>query len=112
VNDAPFVTGALSASHNRASFSCGVEPLDRYFRQQASQDVRRRIASCFVLTEAATGVIAGYYTLTAASIVTSQLPDAITAKPNFTTFSTQATDMIPARFGALSTLLPLRPPEG
>jgi ribosomal protein S18 acetylase RimI-like enzyme len=80
VNDAPFVTGALSASHDRASFTCGVEPLDRYFRQQASQDMRRRIATCFVLTEAATGAIAGYYTLTATNVLVSQLPDALTAK--------------------------------
>lgn len=80
MNDAPFVISPLSASHDRASFTCGVEALDRYFRQQASQDMRRRIATCFVLTEAATGAIAGYYTLTATSVVTAQLPDAVTAK--------------------------------
>lgn len=80
MNDAPFVTGPLSAAHDRASFTCEVEPLDRYFRQQASQDMRRRMATCFVLTEAASGAIAGYYTLTATSILTSQLPDTITAK--------------------------------
>lgn len=62
MNDAPFVPAALSAIHDRASFTCGVEPLDRYFRRQASQDIRRRIAACFVLTEAATGTVAGYYT--------------------------------------------------
>ena len=80
MNDAPFVAGPLSASHDRTSFTCGVEPLDRYFRQQASQDIRRRIATCFVLTEAATGIIAGYYTLAATNILTSQLPDTITDK--------------------------------
>jgi hypothetical protein len=80
VNDAPFVAGPLSASHDRNSLTCGVEPLERYFRQQASRDIRRRIATCFVLTEAATGAIAGYYTLAATNVLTSQLPEAITAK--------------------------------
>lgn len=80
MNDAPFVVASLSAAHDRTSFTCGVEPLDRYFRQQASQDIRRRIATCFVLTEASTGVIAGYYTLAATNVVTTQLPEAITAK--------------------------------
>jgi hypothetical protein len=32
--------------------------------------------------------------------------------PNFTAFSTQVIDMIPARLGALSTRLPTRPPAG
>lgn len=80
MNEKPFVAGPLSASHDRASFACGVEPLDRYFRQQASQDVRRRVASCFVLTEAATGAVAGYYTLAATNVLTSQLPQAVIAK--------------------------------
>ena len=85
MNDAPFAAAALSAAalsapQDRASFTCGVEPLDRYFRQQASQDIRRRIATCFVLIEGATGAVAGYYTLAATNVLTSQLPAAIVAK--------------------------------
>jgi GNAT superfamily N-acetyltransferase len=80
VSDAPFVAGPLSTFHDRNSFTCGVEPLDKYFRQQASQDIRRRIATCFVLTEAASGAIAGYYTLAATNVLTSQLPQVVTAK--------------------------------
>ena len=80
MNDAPFVVGRLSGDHDRASFTCGIEPLDRYFRQRASQDIRRRVANCFVMTEAATGAVAGFYTLAATNIQLSELPAAITTR--------------------------------
>ena len=32
----------LTNKHRRDDFSCGVDPLDRYFREQVSQDIRRR----------------------------------------------------------------------
>ena len=78
--DAPFVIARLSGNHDRTSFACGVEPLDRYFRQQASQDIRRRIANCFVMTESATGVVAGYYTLAATNVHLTELPATVTAR--------------------------------
>ncbi len=65
----------LDERHDRQSFSCGVEPLDRYFRTQASQDVRRRIASCFVAVFQHRQSVAGYYTLAATSVALSDLPD-------------------------------------
>jgi hypothetical protein len=40
--------------------------LDRYLQTQATQDIRRNIANCFVAVEIATGKGAGYYTLSAA----------------------------------------------
>ena len=80
MTDASFVTTRLTGNHDRASFSCGVEPLDRYFRQQANQDIRRRTASCFVLIDNTTGAVAGYFTLSAAHILLPELPEALTAK--------------------------------
>lgn len=80
MTDAPFSIVPLSGHHDRASFTCGVAPLDRYIRQQASQDVRRRIATCFVIVEAATGVPAGYYTLAATSILMRELPETLVAR--------------------------------
>ncbi len=62
--------------HERAEFSCGSEPLDRYFKTQVSQDIRRHVANCFVAVEASTATVAGYYTLSAASIAISELPPA------------------------------------
>ncbi len=44
----------LDDSHDRRSFHCGVEPLDRYLHAQAGQDQRRRIAACFVLHDPGT----------------------------------------------------------
>ena len=61
------------AGHDRRSFVCGVEALERYFREQVSQDMRRRIASCFVAVDPEGGV-AGYYTLAASSIALDALP--------------------------------------
>jgi ribosomal protein S18 acetylase RimI-like enzyme len=61
-------------THDRSAFSCGSAPLDRYLREQASQDIRRLIASCFVAVDTATDTIAGYYTLAATSVQSSDLP--------------------------------------
>jgi hypothetical protein len=54
--------------HDQAAFSCGVEKLDRYLKQQAGQDGRKRVAAPFVLIEKDSRLIAGYYTLSATSI--------------------------------------------
>ncbi len=66
--------------HDRAAFCCGVEPLDRYFRQQAKQDARKYVAAPFVLVEKHSGIVAGYYTLSATSINTGELPIEIAKK--------------------------------
>jgi hypothetical protein len=76
VNDPAFITEALASKHDRSSFTCGVEPLDRYLQQQATQDIRRRIASCFVMVEKATGAVAGYHTISATSLLLTDLPEA------------------------------------
>lgn len=64
----------LGPNHGRAEFTCGVDLLDRYFREQAGQDVRRRAAACFVAREIATDRIAGFYTLAAGGILLAQMP--------------------------------------
>jgi ribosomal protein S18 acetylase RimI-like enzyme len=47
--------------------------LDRYLREQVTQDVRRRVAACFVATTDGKR-IAGYYTLASASLLLAELP--------------------------------------
>jgi GNAT superfamily N-acetyltransferase len=71
---ASFVIAPLSPNHDRLAFSCGVDPLDRYLQTQATQDIRRRIANCFVATSANSNIIAGYYTFSAASVPMLDLP--------------------------------------
>jgi GNAT superfamily N-acetyltransferase len=70
----PFIVEPLGPSHDRTEFTCGVDPLDRYFREAAGQDVRRRATACFVAREVATNRIAGFYTLAAAGILLAQMP--------------------------------------
>ncbi|MGO9255643.1 MAG: hypothetical protein ACLQU1_04985 [Bryobacteraceae bacterium] len=55
----------LSGDYDRAQFLSGSDALDRYFREQASQDTKRRIAACFVAVSVTAEDVAGYYTLMA-----------------------------------------------
>ncbi|GAA0329968.1 hypothetical protein GCM10009087_45200 [Sphingomonas oligophenolica] len=63
----------LLGKQDRAAFASGSEPLDRYFRERATQDVRRRVASCFVAIDE-TEAAAGFYTIAATSLVLDKLP--------------------------------------
>jgi ribosomal protein S18 acetylase RimI-like enzyme len=69
----PLVTTGNDA-HDRATFRCGEEALDRYFQTQATQDIRRRVANCFVAVELTSGQVAGFYTMSAAGIPFVDLP--------------------------------------
>jgi GNAT superfamily N-acetyltransferase len=71
---ASFVTAPLSPDHDRLAFSCGIDPLDRYLQTQATQDIRRHIANCFVATLENSNIVAGYYTFSAASLPLLDLP--------------------------------------
>ena len=69
----------LGVGHDRGAFSCGVAPLDRYLREQAGQDARRRVAAPFVAS--ADGVkVLGFYTLSATSIQLAEVPDTLAKK--------------------------------
>ena len=75
----PFRIRALDPSDDRTSFFCGSTLLDRYFQQQVTQDIRRRVTACFVaLTDE--NRIAGFYTLATASVLLTDLPTSITKK--------------------------------
>ena len=63
---------ALTSAHDRKSFSSGSEPLDRYLRELATQDVKRRVSNCFVALDDS-DVIAGYYTFAATSLPLTEL---------------------------------------
>ena len=63
----------LLGAQDRSAFASGSDVLDRYLQQQAKQDMRRRVASCFVAVDAA-GEIAGFYTIAASSLVLDLLP--------------------------------------
>ena len=62
----------LLGAHDRSAFVSGSDALDRYLREQAKQDMRRRVASCFVAVDN-DGIIAGYYTIAATSLILDKL---------------------------------------
>ncbi len=67
------MTGSLFSvvplgQQDRGGFSCGNEALDAYLRTQAGQDMKRRVAACFLAMENSSGRIAGYYTLSACHV--------------------------------------------
>ena len=70
----------LSGSHDRSKFVSGSAPLDRYLREQASQDIKRRIATCFVAVDFENQDIVGFYTLTATSVAVDALAPEIAKK--------------------------------
>lgn len=65
--------------HDRASFDSGVAELDRYFREQVTQDIRRRVSNCFVALDADAAPV-GFYTFAAASVPLAELPADITKR--------------------------------
>ncbi|MDP2827070.1 MAG: GNAT family N-acetyltransferase [Sulfuricellaceae bacterium] len=76
MSSAPFRLAPLDVAYDRTVFNSGSELLDRYLREQVTQDVRRRVAACFVAL--ADGPrIAGFYTLASASLLLVDLPTSI-----------------------------------
>jgi GNAT superfamily N-acetyltransferase len=69
----------LTDRHDRASFSCGSDLLDRYLQRQAGQDLRKRVSAVFILTDDGQR-IAGYYTLSAHQFRVDDLPGEIAKK--------------------------------
>lgn len=69
-----FVTEPLAARHDRDSFACGVDALDRYLKTQATQDTRRNVSNCFAAVPEDVNRIAGYFTLAAASVLVAEIP--------------------------------------
>ena len=59
--------------HDRAAFSCAQESLDRYLKERATQEIKKRVAAVFVLTPDGK-TIAGYYTLSQYAIEAGDLP--------------------------------------
>ena len=64
----------LEKNHNRRDFTCEEDSLTEYIRKQISQDIRKRLATCFVAVDDEQNVI-GYYTLTSESLGRELIPD-------------------------------------
>lgn len=62
--------------HLRADFCCGKDSLDNYIRKQASQDLKKRVATVFVLIDDPEFSVLAYYTLSTYTIDISVLDEA------------------------------------
>jgi len=74
-----FRLALLDAALERAGFDSGSMSLNRYLQRQAGQDMRRRVAACFVALDGKDR-IAGYYTLASASLPLDALPSSLAKK--------------------------------
>lgn len=61
-------------THNRKAFECEEPQLTHYIQRQVSQDIKKKLAICFVATDNNNNVI-GYYTLSSESLGREQIPD-------------------------------------
>lgn len=78
MSESTIIIEALAKHHDRTAFSCGIPELDRYLKEQASQDVKRRTASVFVAVF--DNRVIGFYTLSATAISRESLPTDIVRK--------------------------------
>lgn len=79
VGEILFQIEPLSDHHDRAAFSCGVEPLDFYLHKLAGQNLKKRVAAVFVATSNSK-TIAGFYTLSAHTLNLHELPTDVAKK--------------------------------
>jgi len=70
----------LNKKHVRGHFECGHPLLDNYIKTQASQDVKRDISVCYVMSEDPGKVVTGYYTLSSHSVPLESLPEELQNK--------------------------------
>ncbi len=82
INEPQFRIEKLDAiRHRRLDFRCESEPLTNYLRKQARKEMTSRTSVCFVLvTVCDPGRIAGYYTLSAASVALTKLPEELISR--------------------------------
>lgn len=64
----------LSKSHYRKDFDCGLDDLNRYFREVVGQDVKNGLTHCFVMCEESSGKVIGFYTLCASEVHLAEIP--------------------------------------
>lgn len=73
-NQINYVIEPLNKKHNRQDFSCGILSLDKYLKEQASQDKNKYVAAPFIANDLDNNKIIGYYTLSSSSVNLENLP--------------------------------------
>ena len=82
VNPTQFVIEPLDpAKHRREAFDCGVVALNEFLRTRARKEADAGMSACFVaVPRDEPSQIAGFYTLSAAIVQRTDLPDTLTKK--------------------------------
>jgi len=82
VQQPEFLIEPFSASrHRRDQFRCESPELTEFLRTRARKEMKARASACFVLVPHTNrGQVAGYYTLSATSVVLEDLPGELTRK--------------------------------
>lgn len=79
--------------HNRAAFSCEHERLNSYLKEQANQEIKKRVTAVYVLTQDGR-TITGFYTLSQYSIDAGELAPETIQNPHIPKY-----DKLPAEPG-------------
>lgn len=69
----------LAGHHDRATFSCGQQELDEWFRRRAGQDEKRNVARVFVAIDRELGVV-GAYSLSSYTLALADLTEELAKK--------------------------------
>lgn len=62
-------------SHDRSQFHCEETSLTEYLQKQASHDIKKNLAACFVLLDGGEKLVKGYYTLSNGSLYREDVPE-------------------------------------
>ena len=69
-----------SKKHQRNQFDCGVESLNKYIARFASQDLKRKAATVFVLIDSPSLDVIAYYTLSSFTLEATELKPSLAKK--------------------------------
>jgi predicted GNAT family N-acyltransferase len=69
------ITPFDSRSHDRSNFNCGKDSLNHYIQKQASQDLKKRVTTVFVLIDEPAIDVLAYYTLSSYTVEIEDLEE-------------------------------------
>lgn len=71
----------IPTKHAREAFDCGVPALNDFLHSRARKEMEAGMSACFVIVpEDDPKTIAGYYTLSSATVLRTALPESVTKK--------------------------------
>ncbi len=81
----------LAEKHDRVGFSCGVDSLDRFLRENAAQSARKRLSVTVVAVGPQRPIaILGYYAVSSIEILGTALPETLRRRLRLPTHSVSA----------------------